>query len=310
MHDEILRFFNGSGSESKLIGDKGARLVRSGARFGIFVPAAVPPDYFEDKLNSMAIRSGEINGRSGVFISCKVSALKEVFAGECARFLEDDCLQRIIEDPFSWWNELKALYGNVLADENHYFVFAEFLVFLMLHDECSKSGTEKRVMWKSCTATHDIEMSDGSQHEVKSTVRRVASVVTISSKFQMSVDPAHPFFLYFVRLEPERNDGVSIQDLIVRAGTLGCDVDGIDRLLTAQGLPPGSPKRRTRFAILEAKRFDAGTGPFPKLTPQSFRPECENLLAAVENFSYDINLSAVTCPKDDILDKLRGVARG
>lgn len=310
MHDEILRFFNGSGSETRAIGGNGARLVRSGVRFGIFVPADVPPDYFEDKLNSMAIRSGEVNGRSGVFISCKVSTLKEVFAGECAKFLEDDCVQRIMKDPFSWWNELKALYGNVLEDENHYFVFAEFLVFLMLHDECSKSGREKRVTWKSCSATHDIEMSDGSQHEVKSTVRRTASVVTVSSKFQMLVDPARPFFLYFVRLEPERYDGVSIQDLIVRAGALGCDVDQIDRLLTAQGLVLGSPKRRTRFAILEAKRFDAGTGPFPKFTPQSFRPECEDLLATVENFSYDINLSAVACPKDDILDKLKGVACG
>ena len=256
---------------------------------------------FQDKLNSMTLRTGKIGGQNGVFVSCKNPVLKELFADECARFLEPSNLQRIKADPFVWWNELKTLFGNVLSSENHYFLFAEFLIYLLLHKVCRESQSGLDVKWKSCAATHDIEMSDGSQHEVKSTVRRTGSVITVSSQFQLSVNPAVPFFIYFLRIEPERQDGVSIQDLIEKAIAFECDMEQIDRILDSQGLTPGSPKRRTRFAVLEAKKYDAGNGPFPKLTLESFRPECVSQLVAVEKFSYDINLSAVTCPRTDIL---------
>ncbi len=307
MRDELLEFFMTIGQDAtRVIHGTGARMVRSGPRFGVFFPANISSDYFEDKLNSMTLRTGRIEATNtnGVFISCKDPTLKEQFADECARFLEPYNLQKIGTDPFGWWNELRRLFGNVLSDENHYFLFAEFLIYLILHKDCSERRNGVNVRWKSCAATHDIEMSDGSQHEVKSTVRRSASIITISSKFQLSVDPDIPYFLYFVRLEPGRQDGVSIQDLLGKAMSLGCDMDRIEQILVTQGLTPGSPKRRTRFAVLEAKRYDVSTGPFPMLTPESFRPECANVLSAVEDFSYDINLSAVTCPREDILTSI------
>jgi len=310
MKSELLHFFMESGTDSACaVRDTGAKMVRSGPRFGVFFPANISQDYFEDKLNSMSLRTGRVGDTNGVFVSCKNPALKELFADECARFLEPSNLQKIKTDPFAWWNELKTLYGNVLSSENHYFLFAEFLIYLLLHKTCKEAGAGLSVRWKSCSATHDIEMSDGSQHEVKSTVKRTASVITISSQFQMSVNPSTPFFIYFLRIEPERQDGVSIQHLIEKASALGCDMEQIDRILTAQGLTAGSPKRKTCFAILEAKKYDAGTGPFPKLTPESFREECVSQLTAVVDFSYDINLSSVTCPREDILRELNEIIR-
>lgn len=306
MKDILLRFFSEEGPDCvRLVSGSEARMVRSGSRFGVFFPADITEEFFEDKLNSMTLRTGKVNATNGVFISCKDRNLKNQFADECARFLDASNLRRISADPFGWWNELKQLFGNVLSDEKCYFLFAEFLVYLLLQKQCNDAGLGVTVKWKSCAATHDIEMSDGSQHEVKSTVKRTASVVTISSQFQMSVNPSVPFFLYFLRLEPGRRDGVSIQHLLSKAASLGCDMGRIEQILLAQGLTPGSPKRKTRFAVLEAKRYDAGTGPFPKLTPESFRPECASLLAAVEDFSYDINLSAVTCPRVDFLGELK-----
>lgn len=308
MRDELLRYFQENGADAtRIIKGGDARMVRSAGRFGIFVPANVSSAYFEDKLNSMTMRTGKIGSQNGVLISCKDVELAEPFADECARFLSSENLTKIKANPFGWWNEIKSLFGNVLEDENHYFVFAEFLVYLYLHVQCQEAGRGLSVKWKSCAATHDIEMSDGSQHEVKSTIKRSSSTITISSKFQMSIDPSTPFFIYFLRLEPDRQDGCSIQDLIERASAVGCDMGSVEQILSAQGITAGSPKRKTRFAVLEGKRFDAGTGPFPKLTPESFKPECANLLAAVENFSYDVNLSALTCPRMDVLDAVKKI---
>ena len=309
MKNELLQYFQAEGPDgTRTIDGTGVSMVRSGPRFGVFVPANISSEYFEDKLNSMTIRTGRIGAQNGVLISCKDRALKELFAGECATFLEASNLAKIKENPFGWWNELKTLFGNVLSDEHYYFVLAEFLTYLYLHVGCRDVGDGRTVKWKSCSATHDIEMSDGSQHEVKSTIKRTASLITVSSKFQMSINPMAPFYVYFLRFEPERQDGFSIKDLLAKALALGCDMEQIERVLFSQGLTLGSPKRNTRFALLEARRYDAGTGPFPKLTPESFKPECVGSCAAVENFSYDVNLSAVTCPQEDILTMLKTIA--
>ena len=308
MKNLLLRHFTEDGPDctTKIEGTE-ARIVRSGRRFGVFFPADIPADFFEDKLNSMTIRVGQVKERNGVLVSCTDPSLKEPFADACVRFLAPTNLCKIKADPFKWWNELKALFGNVLSDDMHYFLFAEFLTYLLLHKECKDAGSGIEVKWKSCAATHDIEMSDGSQHEVKSTVKRTESIITISSRFQMSVDPNTPFFIYFIRLEPERQDGFSIQDLCDRAVAQGCDLVQIEQVLASQGLTMGSPKRKIRFAVLEAKRYDVGTGPFPKFTVDSFRPECVDLFAAVENFTYEVNLSAVTCPQEDILERLKAI---
>jgi len=301
MKAELLKVFNSKSDVALVIGETNARAVKSGLRFGIFVPANVPAEYYEDSLNSITLTTGKVHSESGVLISCKDPSLKDAFADECARFLLPDNRAAIARDPFGWWNEVKLLFGNVLSDSNHYFVFAELLIYLHLVAKYKSEGNGTTVQWKSCGAIHDIEASDGAQHEVKSTISHSSSIVTISSKFQMAMNADNPFFLYFVRIEKDRNDGVSISSLLSIATALGCDMNQIEQILSAQGISAGSPKRQTKFFVLECKRFDAGDPQFPRLTPSSFNPECQNLLASVENFTYDINLSAVHVPTQDIL---------
>ena len=270
MKRQLLEVFENAHDAAVKVGTSGARIVRSGSRFGIFIPADVPEEFFKDSLNSMTLSTGRVSNEKGVFVYCKKPSLKEVFADECVKFLEQENVAKISSDPFAWWNNLKALFGNVLSEENHYFVFAELLIYIYLVSECRKANSAVSVVWKSCGSMHDIETSDGAQHEVKSTLSHASSVVTISSKFQMSVAANTPLKLYFVRLEPNRNDGLSINDLVVKAQTLGCDMERISAILEAQGLMSGSPKRKTRFYVSEIKCYDANHENFPRLTPDSF----------------------------------------
>ena len=307
MKEAMLKIFGGSADAAQKVVGTEARIVKSGERFGLFVPAHIPAEYYEDHLNSMTLRTGSVNQQPGVFIYCKDSNLRSVFAGQCVDFLREDNFSAIMQDPFKWWNGLKALYGNVLADSNHYFVFAEFLTYIYLVKKYGCAAEGVKVTWKSCGAMHDIESSDGAQHEVKSTIRHSASRITISSKFQMAIGEDVPFLLYFLRVEPDRADGFSISDLMAAARALGCDMERVSTILSSQGLGDGSPKRKTKFFVSEARCYDAAGPQFPRLTPDSFKVEHANVLAAVENFSYDINLSALKCHNVDILPALNQV---
>ena len=70
MKNLLLRYFAASRDVTAKIDGTNARVVRSGRRFGVFFPADIPADFFEDKLNSMTIRVGQVKEKNGVFVFC------------------------------------------------------------------------------------------------------------------------------------------------------------------------------------------------------------------------------------------------
>lgn len=187
--------------------------------------------------------------------------LHDDFAIICAGFLEKvldgESFQQIQEDPLSWWRVMKELMGNVNIEKAAYSVLAELLSYYYL----VKQG--KETSWVGPTGgSVDFNCNDGS-YEVKSTVARYGSEITINSQYQLKAD-----YLLFYRFEPAMN-GVSIQNLVSQLVGLNIEEAEIERMLKKLNYPIGSEIRTKAYRLLEVTKYRVDEK-FPKITLESF----------------------------------------
>ncbi|WP_181395898.1 PD-(D/E)XK motif protein [Cytobacillus oceanisediminis] len=187
--------------------------------------------------------------------------LYEDFAIICAGFLEKvlnaESYQIIQENPISWWYSMKELMGNANFEKEAYSVLAEMLSYYYLLKQ------QKDVSWVGpFGGSIDFNCNDG-LYEVKSTVARYGSQITINSQYQLNAD-----YLLFYRFEPAAN-GISIQYMVTKLGEIGVEESEIDRALGKLKYPIGSEVRMKSYRMLEVKKYEIDES-FPKITPESF----------------------------------------
>lgn len=306
----LKNFFSMNANASAEIPGCDAAGTRYGDSFGVFIPTVRNFGVFRDKLNVMELILGEMTfheqNTPGVFISCNKKSLGNAFIEQCVQILSSETRAKISQDPISWWQDFKALTGNVVSEQQPYFVFAEFLTYLYLVKRCAEEGKGIKVKWNSCGANHDIETSDGVQHEVKSTISHHESFIHSSNDFQLKSTDAAPLMLYFCRIDNSNPAaGVSINQLVQLAGQMGCDVEAIERILERQHLPSYSLKRQERFLPLQFLSFDVKDPLFPKFChsdiPSRCHPEC------IEDVTYKINLTPLLPISSDLYASIQNV---
>lgn len=280
---------------------------RQGSVIGIFIPTVKDFGVYKDSLNVMEMVLGtmQIHGaeKPGVMICCDRKDLTESFTEQCVQLLSPTSIKRISENPLGWWRDFKTLTGNVISERKPYFVFAEFITYLMLVKRYAGNANGVTVTWKSCGSNHDIESSDGVQHEVKSTISHHESFIRSSNDFQLKSTDVAPLMLYFCRIDNSDSvAGKSINDLVELAGRMGCDVGAIEAILEAQRLPSYSLERKIRYFPMQCLSYDVKDPRFPKFChsdiPAECRPEC------IEDVTYKINLNSLSDISVDVMPEV------
>lgn len=211
--------------------------------------------------------------------------LRNEFACVCAQFVDPglDGADRkaLVGNPLSWWKHWRTLLGNVISDKAPYSVMCEMLVLehvLSFDPDAEWTATK--------SGTHDIE-SPTHSYEVKSTIRRYGSDVTISGQFQLLAPK--PLDLYFCRVE-ESPVGISINDMKKRLVDAGYDEARLENELTSQGYETGASARDKKYSILEKRLYHVDDS-FPKITAESFKGDTFPM--GITHITYTVDLESI-----------------
>lgn len=207
------------------------------------------------------------------------------FASICSEFLDPGSngnnRRDILQDPYAWWSKWKELIGNRSAELSCYNVIAEMIVlkFKFLNDSSVIWNLAKR-------GSHDIECQT-EDCEVKSTIKRYDSVITITGQHQFS--HVKPLWLYFCRMEESR-EGVSINDMVQELIEIGYDEFKIQNDLDTAGFANGSSIRNKKYKILEKRKYKVDDS-FPMITAQSFKDN--KIPDSIIRIEYTVNLDGI-----------------
>lgn len=204
------------------------------------------------------------------------------FAYICASFLEKaldaEEYQGIQKNPVSWWHTMKELIGNTNVDKAAYSILAELLSYYYLLKQ------KKEVSWTGPSGgSVDFECNDGS-YEIKSTIARYGSQITINSQYQLSAN-----YLIYYRFEPSIN-GISIQNIVEILIDLGVEELVLERALQKLKYPVGSEVRTKSYKLLEVIKYKIDKN-FPKILPESFKDN--KLPKHIIGLTYSIDLNGL-----------------
>lgn len=272
---------------------------------GSSVSVAVPVisnKRFDEVFNKIRIHTvqGDQTGTSPpmVYLTCLDYSQRETFATVASHFLAAEYRGLVSADPVRWWNQWKELLGNTVHAEQPYTVLAELVVLQKLFEiaipELDWAGPN--------SATHDITSSI-LDVEVKSTLMKTDSTVTISSPHQLRVFDSRPLFLFHVRLEPGfQGESIdSIRDQIVATDKITSD--RLDAQLSRAGLPPGRHARRVKYEILSVEIYPV-TSSFPKLESGDFVGGQPPRGVSVSSYQVDLAFAVEKWSLRDGIEKL------
>lgn len=171
--------------------------------------------------------------------------------------------QNLLSDPLAWWNQWIGLLGDKMRNRKSYDIIAELLALDFLYQK------DKTVVWKAAEAgTHDIESATES-FEVKSTIKKSETCITISSQHQL--ESSNKLSLLFFRMEKSLS-GFSINDILKSLVAHGYDESLLESQLEKKGYKRGSSIRDVKYTILEIRMFDVDDK-FPKIVETSFKDD-------------------------------------
>jgi SOS-response transcriptional repressor LexA len=200
-----------------------------------------------------------------LLLTCLDEEYRNEFAELSCSFVEPgtngEKREALLKDPLSWWNRWTELLGDRKSKKGSYDVLAELMALDYLYKQ------DKTVRWAASEeGTHDIE-SQNHSYEVKSTVKKSESHITISSRFQL--ESVNELSLFFFRLECSEA-GFSINDVVESLVKHGYDRNLIESQLGEKGLVKGRSTRGIKYTVLEARWFDVDEK-FPKIVEKSFK---------------------------------------
>jgi len=189
----------------------------------------------------------------------------------------------LLDDPLVWWQRWRHLLGNALVDKLGYDVLAELLAVeaLVIKGIAFEwSGPFGGVV--------DIKTS-AIDYEVKSTISRYGSVITVSGQFQLAASSGKPLQLNHFRFEPV-DDGLSIDLVCDRLIALGVDANTLESALQRLGMEAGCSARKEQYNLLEARSYSVDSS-FPRIVPESFVGGA--LPAGIVQLEYKVDLSGL-----------------
>lgn len=223
--DEIIEYFPSTKRGIREIENTSkqfpAMVIRMNGEYGVPVPFDKEKDIYE-KFANARLYSKEIciDGiiKKYLILSCFIENVRNEFATLCVQFIRPgengEGRTRLLNNPIEWWKHWKEFLGNLIYNKKAYNVIAGMLVLEHLYK------MNKNVEWSSANnGSHDIE-SDTESFEVKSTIKRYGSIITITGQHQLF--SKKELYLYFLRLE-ELNTGLSINDIKIKLANLGYD---------------------------------------------------------------------------------------
>lgn len=226
-----------------------------------------------------------INGEEVWFLvlNTQNSFLRNEFAAVCAEFVnpgENGLLrEKLIKNPLAWWNNWKELMGNTSCEKMVYSVIAEMVILSKLYE------SDKSLLWAAVEAgSHDIE-GDSVSYEVKSSLKRYDTLVTISGQFQLLNQK--PLYLMFCRMEQSK-EGVSIDDMVEKLIKQGYDQYLLESQLFRMGYEKNMNDRKRKYKFHEIRKISVDDD-FPKIVPESFKGD--KLPAYIKQITYTLDLS-------------------
>ena len=267
-----------------------AWVVRFSDCYGVAVP------YLDNETVSERFHSARLSTRVIIIdgaehrcllLTSRDETYRNEFAVLCADFIEPgtsgEKRRELLQNPLRWWERWTGLLGNVASSKTAHGVLGELLVLekilLTGQDSYRWGGVE--------FASHDIE-TDTRSYEVKSTLKRYDSTVTISNQFQLEAG-SKPLSLVFCRFE-ESLAGDCIDDVVERLVRRGMDKGYIDAVLRGLRLEPGTSARKRRFRLLEMREYEV-TEWFPRITPGSFKDN--KFPEHIVGITYTVDLTGV-----------------
>ncbi len=151
--------------------------------------------------------------------------------------------------------------GNAIHDKAPYSVLCEMVVL-----DYVRSFDPSAEWIAAISGTHDIE-SESHSYEVKSTIKRYGSSITVSSQYQLLTPK--PLDLFFLRVE-ESPTGISINDMKLELVNKGYNESKLEGQLLKAGYELGASARNKKYSILE-KRVYKVDDEFPKITEKTFK---------------------------------------
>lgn len=190
----------------------------------------------------------------------------------------------LMENPQQWVDKWSGLIGDKKSNLSIYPAIGELVMLKHLY---SKDKSTRMTSFGSI----DIE-TNTANYEVKTTINRYNTSITVHSKYQLNKVDDKPLYLYFVRLEKSLT-GVSLNSLLNSLKQLGYDISSIK----SKYENINSELRNEHFRIDEVKEYEIDDD-FPKIVDSSFvgGKVPENIVG----LEYTINLIGLPCKIVDI----------
>ena len=218
-------------------------------------------------------------------LTSRTEETRKQFASVCFDFTREDSRDKIIANPFEWWESWKQLLGNYQKSNTPYSLIGEMVVV----DWLLRNGHKPSWNSKSTPSTIDIiSLDDSIGHEVKTTSIRYGNIIHMSGQFQISSNPGKTY-LYFLRFE-ELDSGVyTIDQMRKQLISHGYGKDILDEKLEKSPFRKGKRDRLRKYNLLEFKRFIVDDK-FPLITDSCFSNGFPNGIIHLE---YDVDLSNI-----------------
>ena len=288
-YDELFDFFElyGEASNKKYVlmdnSPSDYKFYNDSDDYGVFV---VTDDIieFRESCSGIVLESkiANINNavKKGYLMTCSVSGAHSEFASVCESLIQTD-RKVLAEDPSQWFDKWKETFGNANVFRNTYPVIGELLVLKKLRE----NGYPNAIWGGPDASVCDIsDPESGMYFEVKSTIVRNSSSVTLSEEFQSKKAD----YLCFCRFEEDPSGQYSIESVISELGKSGYDRKSLDTGLRKLKIRDTSLKT-LRYDLLEMEFYPV-EGNVPDIM-QFFvggeKPQC------IEKVSYTVNLSGL-----------------
>lgn len=190
--------------------------------------------------------------------------------------------EKLLHNPLNWWDSWSEMLGDIKSSALASDVFAELLAYAYFVREGNN------VTWKpSDYLSQDLEMDDFNL-EVKSTMMKYQSRITVSSQFQVDNLDNKDVKLLFVRLEKSES-GHSINDIVK---SLPDDhAKFVSNELALIGYNLISKKSNQKFRVLEIRLYNIDNL-FPKITLDSFVDR--HLPVGITGITYEVDLDGLS----------------
>lgn len=293
-YNELFDFFDlfGESSNKKYVpldsSPADYKYYNSADDYGIFVISDFKTEYRES-CSGIIIETQVLNvnniTRRGYILNCTVEDAQSEFARVCESLIQTD-RKELAEKPSAWFDKWKETFGNANIFRNTYPVIGELVVL----NELRKHGYTGAVWNGPDSGVCDIvDPESGVYFEVKSTLVRNSSIVTLSEEFQSKKAD----YLCFCRFEEDPNGRYSIESIVKELTDSGYDRKSLDSGLRKLGIRNTS-LRTLRYDLLESAYYPV-SGNIPDITEFFINGEKP---ACIEKISYSVNLSGLKCQMD------------